>query len=134
MDSFWIAAAIASPMLVFVGFVVAGASRAVYRASHPAGTPCTPHRYASMTASAPQQPPVRRRVTMPLGAHYIVPRPCDVDAIRENSYSYDLAALTAPAEPELPRVVPVTPVVEQEHGIAVDWPTQVVQPVPLTRL
>jgi len=132
MDSFWIAAAIASPMLVFVGFVVAGASRAVYRASHPAGTPCTPHRYASMTASAPQQPPVRRRVTMPLGAHYIVPRPAEVDAIRAASVSYDLAALTAPGVPELPP--DVVPVVEEEHGIAVAWPTQVVQPVPLTRL
>ena len=48
-------------------------------------------------------------------------------------YMFSLGEIT-PAEPELPRVVPVTPVVEQEHGIAVDWPTQVVQPVPLTRL
>ena len=99
-------------------------------------TPCAPSRRANITANIPQKRP--RRIVVSTAttamADYAVPRPCDVDAIRENSYSYDLAALTAPAEPELPRVVPVTPVVEQEHGIAVDWPTQVVQPVPLTRL
>ena len=53
--------------------------------------------------------------------------------IRENSLTYDLASLTAPAVPELP---PVAPVVEPqvEQGIAVeDWPTQVVQPVPLSK-
>ena len=93
---------------------------------------CAPSRRANITANIPQERP--RRIVVSAMADYAVPRPCDVDAIRENSYSYDLAALTAPAEPELPRVVPVTPVVEQEHGIAVDWPTQVVQPVPLTRL
>lgn len=56
----------------------------------------------------------------------------DLTMIRENSLTYDLASLTAPAVPELPPVVPVVePPVEQ--GIAVDWPTQVVQPVPLSQ-
>ena len=36
------------------------------------------------------------------------------------------------AVPELPPVVPGVEE-EQEQGIAVDWPTQVVQPVPLPR-
>lgn len=119
-------------------------------------TPCTPTRRANITASQPQTQRERLAVllgridaeqvaTLPLPAvaetqqlwrqpatDYAVPRPVDVDAIKANSRSYDLAALTAPAVPELPPVVPV--VEEEEQGIAVDWPTQIVQPVPLTRL
>ena len=45
-------------------------------------------------------------------ADYAVPRPDDVDAIKANSRSYDLASLTAPAVPELP---PVVPIVEEEQ-------------------
>ena len=123
-----------------IAYVVAQAAHAVYREHHPY-SPCSPQRYASLTASRPQPQRPTMRVRSEPGRHlaawaadYAVARPIDVDAIKAGSITYDLAALTAPAEPELPRVVPVTPVVEQEHGIAVDWPTQVVQPVPLTRL
>ena len=127
--------------VVPIAIMTAMAAHSLYRESHPY-SPCSPQRYASLTACAPQ----RRSATM-LGridspqpgrhlaawaADYAVARPIDVDAIRANSRSYDLASLTAPAVPELPPVVPI--VEEEEQGIAVDWPTQVVQPVPLTRL
>ena len=65
-------------------------------------------------------------------ADYAVARPIDVDAIKANSVTYNLAALTAPAVPDLPPVVPVVEP-QEEQGIAVDWPTQVVQPVPLSQ-
>ena len=123
-----------------IAYVVAQAAHAVYREHHPY-SPCSPQRYASLTASRPQPQRPTMRVRSEPGRHlaawaadYAVARPIDVDAIKAGSITYDLASLTAPAVPELPPVVPVTPVVEQEHGIAVDWPTQVVQPVPLTRL
>ena len=116
---------------------------------------CTPTRRANITASQPQTQRERLAVllgridaeqvaTLPLPAvaetqqlwrqpatDYVVPRPCDVDAIKANSVTYNIASLTAPAVPELPPVVPV--VEEEEQGIAVDWPTQVVQPVPLSK-
>lgn len=117
-ESFLIAAAIAFPFLVFVGFVVAGAARAEYHAAH---APCTPYRYLSMTASTPQP---ARRIVVQLASpatDYIVSRPQDVDAIKAGSVTYDLASLTA--EPELPTIA--------IQGIPVDWPTRVVQPVPL---
>lgn len=124
--------------VVPIAYVVAHAAHAVYRQSHPYSQ-CSPHRYESLTASRPQpqRPTVtaRREPSRHLAAwaaDYAVARPIDLDAIRANSRSYDLAALTAPAVPELPPVVPI--VEEEEQGIAVDWPTQVVQPVPLTRL
>jgi hypothetical protein len=127
-----------SAFVLPVGYVAVRAAHAVYRQSHPY-SPCSPHRYASLTASRPQpQRPTMRVRSEPSrhlaawAADYAVARPIDVDAIRANSHSYDLAALTAPAVPELPPVVPV--VEEEQQGIAVDWPTQVVQPVPLTRL
>lgn len=58
----------------------------------------------------------------------------DTLTIRENSVTYDLASLTAPAVPELPSVEPVEVPIEpqKEYGIPVDWPTRVVQPVPLS--
>ena len=116
---------------------------------------CTPTRRANITASQPQTQRERLAVllgridaeqvaTLPLpavaetqqlwrqpAADYAVPRPVDVDAIKAGSITYDLASLAAPAVPELP---PVAPVVEeeQEQGIPVDWPTRIVQPVPLT--
>lgn len=108
---------------------------------------CTASRDANITASISQ--PRRRTIVIPIpaesiisvapalplspGIDYAVPRPDDVDAIKANSVTYNLAALTAPAVPELPPVVPVVEP-QEEQGIAVDWPTQVVQPVPLTRL
>lgn len=102
---------------------------------------CTASRDANITANVPQQR--RRTIVMPIpaesiisvstgrplspGTDYAVPRPDDVDAIRANSRSYNLASLTAPAVPELPPVV-------EEQGIAVeDWPTEVVVPVPLSK-
>lgn len=105
---------------------------------------CTSSRDANITASVSQ--PRRRTIVIPIpaesiismppgqtvvnplspGTDYAVPRPCDVDAIKAGSVTYDLAALTAPAVPELP------PVDAEEMPIAVDWPTRVVQPVPLT--
>lgn len=128
-----------SAFVLPVGYVAVRAAHAVYRQSHPY-SPCSPHRYASLTASRPQPQRTTMRVRSEPSRHlaawaadYAVPRPDDVDAIKANSRSYDLASLTAPAVPELPPVVEVVePQVEQ--GIAVDWPTQVVQPVPLTRL
>jgi len=125
-----------SAFVLPVGYVVLQAAHAVYRESHPY-SPCSPQRYASLTACAPQRRTMRvrsepSRHLAAWAADYAVARPIDVDAIRANSRSYDLAALTAPAVPELPPVVPV--VEEEQQGIAVDWPTQVVQPVPLTRL
>ena len=121
-----------------IAYVVAHAAHAVYREHHPY-SPCSPQRYASLTASHPQPQRPTMRVRSEPSRHlaawatdYAVARPIDVDAIRANSRSYDLAALTAPAVPELPPVVPV--VEEEEQGIAVDWPTRVVQPVPRTRL
>lgn len=107
---------------------------------------CTASRDANITANVPQ--PRRRTIVIPIpaesiisvspasplspGIDYAVPRPDDVDAIKANSRSYDLASLTAPAVPELPPVVEVVePQVEQ--GIAVDWPTEVVVPVPLSQ-
>ena len=110
---------------------------------------CTASRDANITASVSQ--PRRRTIVIPIpaeslisvspgsrlspGADYAVPRPVDVDAIKANSRSYDLAALTAPAVPELPPVALVeVPQQEQdEPGIPVDWPTRIVQPVPLPR-
>jgi len=132
MESFLVAAAIMSPALLFVGFIVAGAGRAVRGAAKAdtyfahAMAQCAANRRASITASVPQAKP--RRVTMPLGADYIVPRPQDVDAIKAGSVTYDIAAITADVPPELPSEA------SQNVGIPVDWPTQVVQPVPLTRL
>ena len=127
-----------SAFVLPVGYVAVRAAHAVYRQSHPY-SPCSPHRYASLTASRPQPQRTTMRVRSEPSRHlaawaadYAVPRPDDVDAIKANSRSYDLASLTAPAVPELPPVVPI--VEEEEQGIAVDWPTQVVQPVPLTRL
>ena len=127
-----------SAFVLPVGYVAVRAAHAVYRQSHPY-SPCSPHRYASLTASRPQPQRTTMRVRSEPSRHlaawaadYAVARPIDLDAIRANSRSYDLAALTAPAVPELPPVVPI--VEEEEQGIAVDWPTQVVQPVPLTRL
>lgn len=109
---------------------------------------CTPTRRANITANTTQAQ--RRMVlgridatyTVPVmaatqqprrqpAADYAVPRPCDVDAIKAGSVTYDLASLTAPAVPEVAPVAPVE-VAVVEQGIAVDdWPTQVVQPVPL---
>lgn len=107
---------------------------------------CTASRDANITANVPQ--PRRRTIVIPIpaesiisvspaspqspGTDYAVPRPDNVDAIRANSRSYNLASLTAPAVHELP---PVVPFVEGHvgQGIAVDWPTQVVQPVPLSQ-
>ena len=121
-----------------VGYVAVRAAHAVYRQSHPY-SPCSPHRYASLTASRPQPQRTTMRVRSEPSRHlaawaadYAVARPIDVDAIKANSVTYNIASLTAPAVPELPPVVPI--VEEEEQGIAVDWPTQVVQPVPLTRL
>ena len=127
-----------SAFVVPIAIMAGMAAHAVYRQSHPY-SPCSPHRYASLTASRPQPQRTTMRVRSEPSRHlaawaadYAVARPIDLDAIRANSRSYDLAALTAPAVPELPPVVPI--VEEEEQGIAVDWPTQVVQPVPLTRL
>ena len=119
---------------------------------------CTPTRRANITASQPQTQ--RERLALLLGhidadytdtlplpvmattqrprrqpaPDYAVPRPADVDAIRANSRSYDLASLTAPAVPELPPDVVPAAAEQDEPGIPVDWPTRIVQPVPLTRL
>ena len=124
--------------VVPTAIMTAMAAHSLYRESHPY-SPCSPQRYHSLTASRPQPQRPTMTVRSEPGRHlaawaadYAVARPIDVDAIRANSRSYDLAALTAPAVPELPPVVPV--VEEEQQGIAVDWPTQVVQPVPLTRL
>ena len=121
-------------------------------------TPCTPTRRANITASQPQAQ--RERLALLLGhidadytdtlplpvmattqrprrqpaADYAVPRPCDVDAIKAGSVTYDLASLTAPAVPELsPVAVPVAvPVVEEEEqSIPWTWPVPEVVPVPL---
>ena len=128
-----------SAFVVPIAIMAGMAAHAVYREHHPY-SPCSPQRYASLTASRPQpqRPTVtaRREPSRHLAAwaaDYAVARPIDLDAIRANSRSYDLAALTAPAVPELPQVV--VPVVEeeQEQGIAVDWPTRIVQPVPLSK-
>lgn len=96
---------------------------------------CTASRDANITANVPQQR--RRTIVIPIpaesiisvspGIDYAVPRPCDVDAIKANSLTYDLASLTAPAVPEVARVD------VEEMPIAVDWPTRVVQPVPLSQ-
>ena len=122
-----------------VGYVAVRAAHAVYRQSHPYSQ-CSPHRYESLTASRPQPQRPTMTVRSEPGRHlaawaadYAVARPIDVDAIRANSRSYDLAALTAPAVPELPPVVPAA-AEQDEPGIPVDWPTRIVQPVPLTRL
>lgn len=127
-----------SAFVLPVGYVAVRAAHAVYRQSHPY-SPCSPHRYASLTASRPQPQRTTMRVRSEPSRHlaawaadYAVARPIDVDAIKANSVTYNIASLTAPAVPELPPVVPI--VEEEEQGIAVDWPTQVVQPVPLTRL
>ena len=107
---------------------------------------CTASRDANITASISQ--PCRRTIVIPIpaesiisvspgepmspGTDYAVPRPADIDAIRANSITYDLASLTAPAVPELPPVVVlVVEEEEDEQGIPVDWPTRIVQPVPL---
>ena len=97
-----------------VAWVVAHAVRAVCHEPQPY-SPCAPQRYDSLTASVPQ---ARRR--------QFATRPADVAVIKTGSVTYDLASLTAPAVTELPPVV-------EEQGIPVDWPTQVVQPVPLQR-
>ena len=129
-----------SAFVVPIAIMAGMAAHAVYREHHPY-SPCSPQRYASLTASRPQpQRPTMRVRSEPCrhlaawAADYAVARPIDVDAIRANSRSYDLASLTAPAVPELPP--DVVPVVEEEEqqGIPVDWPTRIVQPVPLTRL
>lgn len=124
-----------------IAYVVAQAAHAVYREHHPY-SPCSPQRYASLTASRPQPQRPTMRVRSEPGRHlaawaadYAVARPIDVDAIKAGSITYDLASLTAPAVPELPPVVVlVVEEEEQEQGIPVDWPTRIVQPVPLTRL
>ena len=117
-----------------VAWVVAQAARALYYERHPNEfAPCAPHRYASLTASEPQSRPTAPSVPQPRrqlatwAADYAVPTPDAVDAIIAGSFTYDLASLTAPAVPELP------PVVEEQQGIAVDWPTEVVVPVPLSK-
>lgn len=122
---------------------------AVHHAAYPDEmAQCTPTRRANITANTTQAQ--RRMVlgridatyTVPVmaatqqprrqpAADYAVPRPCDVDAIKAGSVTYDLASLTAPAVPELPPVVVLVVEEEDERGIAVDWPTRVVQPVPL---
>ena len=128
-----------SAFVLPVGYVAVRAAHAVYRQSHPYSQ-CSPHRYESLTASRPQPQRPTMTVRSEPGRHlaawaadYAVARPIDVDAIRANSRSYDLAALTAPAVPELPPVVPAA-AEQDEPGIPVDWPTRIVQPVPLTRL
>ena len=129
-----------SAFVLPVGYVAVRAAHAVYRQSHPYSQ-CSPHRYESLTASRPQpQRPTMRVRSEPSrhlaawAADYAVARPIDVDAIKAGSITYNLASLTAPAVPELPP--DVVPVVEEEEqqGIPVDWPTRIVQPVPLTRL
>ena len=128
-----------SAFVLPVGYVAVRAAHAVYRQLHPYSQ-CSPHRYESLTASRPQPQRPTMTVRSEPGRHlaawaadYAVARPIDVDAIRANSRSYDLAALTAPAVPELPPVVPAA-AEQDEPGIPVDWPTRIVQPVPLTRL
>ena len=125
--------------VVPIAIMTAMAAHSLYRESHPY-SPCSPQRYHSLTASRPQ--PQRPTVTArseqsrhlaAWAADYAVARPIDVDAIKAGSMTYDLAALTAPAVPELPPVVPVVEE-EEQQGIPVDWPTRIVQPVPLTRL
>lgn len=102
---------------------------------------CTASRDVNITSSVFQ--PRRRTIVMPIpaesiisvsparplspGIDYAVPRPCDVDAIKAGSVTYDLASLTAPAVPELP---PVVPVVEEEESIPWTWP--VPESVPAT--
>ena len=127
-----------SAFVVPIAIMAGMAAHAVYREHHPY-SPCSPQRYASLTASRPQPQRTTMRVRSEPSRHlaawaadYAVARPIDVDAIKANSVTYNIASLTAPAVPELPPVVPI--VEEEEQGIAVDWPTQVVQPVPLTRL
>lgn len=124
-----------------VALVVVGAANAVYRQAHP-HSPCAPHRYASLTASTPQRRPLPptvapRRQLQPWAAEYAVARPIDVDAIRAGSVTYDLSTITAPQEVPAPQQVPAPPVpveVPEPCGIPVDdWPTRIVQPVPLTR-
>jgi len=125
--------------VVPTAIMTAMAAHSLYRESHPY-SPCSPQRYHSLTASRPQPQRPTMTVRSEPGRHlaawaadYAVARPIDVDAIRANSRSYDLAALTAPAVPELPPVVPAA-AEQDEPGIPVDWPTRIVQPVPLTRL
>ena len=129
-----------SAFVVPIAIMAGMAAHAVYREHHPY-SPCSPQRYASLTASRPQpQRPTMRVRSEPSrhlaawAADYAVARPIDVDAIKAGSITYNLASLTAPAVPELPP--DVVPVVEEEEqqGIPVDWPTRIVQPVPLTRL
>ena len=129
-----------SAFVVPIAIMAGMAAHAVYREHHPY-SPCSPQRYASLTASRPQpQRPTMRARSEPSrhlaawAADYAVARPIDVDAIKAGSITYNLASLTAPAVPELPP--DVVPVVEEEEqqGIPVDWPTRIVQPVPLRRL
>lgn len=136
-------------------FFVAGV-RALYREAHPdVMALCAPSRRASITANTTPAP---RRIVAQLGridatytvpfplpavvatsrtsaavAEYAVPRPIDVDAIRANSRTYRRDELTPPDAPPAP--VQVAPPVEvQPQGIpVVDWPTRIVQPVPLSR-
>jgi len=110
---------------------------------------CAPSRRANITASKPQ---ARRRVMVQLGppagwrepaiapaaVAYAAPTPEQIaaavctpsryDALtmqRQFSHTYDLAVIEPPAAvPELPQEPP---------GIPVEWPTRVVQPVPLSR-
>ena len=128
-----------SAFVVPIAIMAGMAAHAVYREHHPY-SPCSPQRYASLTASRPQpQRPTMRVRSEPSrhlatwAADYAVARPIDVDAIKAGSITYNLASLTAPAVPELPPVVPVVEE-EEQQGIPVDWPTRIVQPVPLTRL
>lgn len=135
--------------LSLIGVIFVGAARIAVHGDEDGM--CAPSRRANITAN---QSHAERRIALlglidavPLAqlqpqaqpaGDYAVPTPDAVDAIKAGSVTYDLAALTAPATPELP---PVAPVVEpaavpveipaEEPGIPVDWPTQVVQPVPL---
>lgn len=125
-----------SAFVVPIAIMAGMAAHAVYREHHPY-SPCSPQRYASLTASRPQpQRPTMRVRSEPCrhlaawAADYAVARPIDVDAIRANSRSYDLASLTAPAVPELPPVAPVeVPVVEEEQSIPWTWPVPESVPV-----
>lgn len=131
-------------LLGCIAFFIWLAGRALWNGAHPnEASMCTPSRRANITASPPPAPPgalppagvsQRPRELASWVADYAVPTPDGVDAIRANSRSYNLAALTAPAVPELPRVAPVEVPIEpqKEYGIPVDWPTRVVQPVPLS--
>ena len=129
-------------LLGCIGFFAVMGGRGIYRMRHPVEIQyetalCTPSRHASITASRDRlgyiKPTLPRRQLATWVIDYAVPTPDNVDEIKANSRSYDLASLTAPAEPELPPAAPVPVVDEEEQGIAVDWPTRVVQPVPLRR-